>query len=207
MEAVSKGKLHQVTAIASTVFNNGTQEQSPDSLRNRKNYLIILKTLLRKAAESGGVHPMHLHRISCHYGDMIESVRSIRQSFALQEEMIRSFCQLVKQHSLSQYSYYVGQTITLIQFDLTADLRLKTIAEALNVNSSYLSSLFHKECGCTLTEFVNRQRVEHGIHLLQQTGKTVQEISAECGIQDANYFIKLFKKQTGMTPTRYRQSL
>lgn len=92
----------------------------------------------------------------------------------------------------------------LIQHDLTADLRLKTIAEKLNVNSSYLSSLFHKEYGCTLTEFINKQRIDRGIQLLQQTAKPVQEIAAECGIQDVNYFIKLFKKQTGFTPNRYR---
>ena len=204
MEAVSKGKLQMVTARAATVFNNGAERRSPDSLRDRKNYLVILKTLLRKAAEHGGVHPIHLHRISSRYAVKIESLHTIKESFTLQEEMIRSFCQLVKRHSLSKYSCHVGQAITLVQYDLTADLRLKTIAEKLNVNGSYLSGLFHKECGCTLTEYVNKQRIDHGIVLLRRTGKTVQEIATECGVQDVNYFIKLFKRQTGMTPSRYR---
>ena len=205
IEAVSKGKLHRVTAVAANVFNNGAIPQLNDSLRDRKNNLVILKTLLRKAAEYGGVHPLHIHRLSSHYATLIENVRTIKQSFSLQEKMIRDYCQLVKQHSLSKYSYYVGQTITLVQFDLTADLRLKTIAEKLNVNSSYLSALFRKEVGSTLTEYINRQRIERGIHLLQLTAKPVQEIATECGIQDVNYFIKLFKKQTGFTPSRYRE--
>ena len=42
MEAISKGKLHLVTAAASTVFNNGTNRRLNDSLRDRKNYMIIL---------------------------------------------------------------------------------------------------------------------------------------------------------------------
>lgn len=205
MEAVSKGNLHQVTAVASSVFTNGTQPRLTDSLRNRKNYLIILKTLLRKAAESGGVHPLHIHRLSSQYASRIENIRSTKESLTLQEEMIRSYCQLVKRHSLNKYSFYVGQAITLVQYDLTADLRLKTIAEQLNVNSSYLSNLFHREYGCTLTEFVNRQRIDRSISLLQQTSKPVQEIAAECGIHDVNYFIKLFKKQTGFTPKHYRE--
>ena len=207
IEAVSKGKLHLVTAVASTVFNNGAIQQLTDSLRDRKNNLVILKTLLRKAAEQGGVHPLHIHRLSTHFAGQIENLRTMKQSFALQEEMIRSYCLLVKRHSLSKYSYYVGQAITLVQYDLTADLRLKTIAEKLNVNSSYLSSLFHKEYGSTLTEFVNSQRIDHGILLLQNTSKPVQAIAAECGIQDVNYFIKLFKKQTGLTPSKYRNDL
>lgn len=139
-----------------------------------------------------------------HYAAQIEAVCSIRESLSLQDEMIRSFCQLVRRHSLSRYSYYVGRTIVLVQTDLTADLRLKTIAEKLNVNSSYLSDLFHREYGCTLTEFVNKERIDRSILLLQMTAKPVQEIAAECGIQDVNYFIKLFKKQTGLTPKLYR---
>ena len=118
--------------------------------------------------------------------------------------MIRNFCQLVKQHSLSKYSYYVGQAITLVQYDLTADLSLKAIAEKLNVNASYLSTLFHKEYGSTLTEFVNIQRIERAIALLRMTSKSVQEIATDCGIHDTNYFIKLFKKHTGITPHRFR---
>ncbi|MBR4991261.1 MAG: helix-turn-helix domain-containing protein [Oscillospiraceae bacterium] len=205
IDAVSKGKLHLVTAVAASVFNNGTQPRMTDSLRDRKNNLIILKTLLRKAAEYGGVHPLHIHRLSTYFAAQIENVRTIKQSFFLQEEMIRSYCQLVKQHSLKQYSYYVGQTITLVQYDLTADLRLNTIAKKLNVSSSYLSSLFHKEYGCTLTEYINQQRINYGLTLLCSTARPVQEISAECGFQDVNYFIKLFKKYTGFTPNRYRQ--
>ena len=207
MDAVSKGSLHLVTAAASTVFNNGAEQRLSDSLRDRKNYLVILKTLLRKAAEYGGVHPMHIHRLSSHYASLIENARTIKQSLTLQEEMIRDYCQLVRHHSLSKYSYYVGQTITLVQYDLTADLRLKAIADKLNVNSSYLSDLFHREYGCTLTDFVNKERIDRSILLLQMTARSVQDIATECGIHDVNYFIRLFKKQTGMTPSRYRESI
>ena len=206
MEAISRGKLHQVIAVASTVFNNGAEQRLNDSLRDRKNNLVILKTLLRKAAENGGVHPLHIHRLSSHFAGQIENARTIKESLALQEEMIRSFCLLVKEHSLSQYSFYVGQTITLVQYDLTADLSLKNIAAQLNVNPSYLSNLFHKECGCTLTEFVNSQRIDRAVQLLSNSKKAVQDIAAECGIQDVNYFIKLFKRQTGLTPNQYRRN-
>lgn len=205
MDAVSKGKLHIVNSIASTVYNNGTEQRLSDSLRNRKNYLIILNTLLRKAAENGDVHPLHINKMSSSFARKIEEIRTVEHSFNLQTEMIRSYCLLVKQHSLKDYSYLIGKTITIISYDLTADLTLNNLANQLNVNPSYLSSLFKKECGCTLTEYVNNKRIEYSLGLLRKTDKLVHEISFDCGIQDTNYFIKLFKKITGQTPSQYRK--
>ena len=131
--------------------------------------------------------------------------RTIKESLRLQEDMIRDYCLLVKKHSLSKYSYYVGKAITLIQYDLTADLSLNSIAGQLNVNSSYLSRLFHKECGCTLTEYVNTQRIERAVVLLGDENKRIQDVANECGFQDTTYFIRVFKKQLGVTPAAYRE--
>ncbi len=204
MEAVKNGQLHKITAVASAVVNNGTEQRSADSLRDRKNYLIILKTLLRKAAEYGGVHPLHVHRISSQYAREIESARTLKQCLHLQQEMMINYCQLVKRRSLSKYSPLVSRAVTLIQFDLTADLSLKNVAKKLNANPSYLSDIFHREYGCTLTDFINGERMDKSAQLLKSTGLSVQEIAAECGILDSSYFIKLFKKHTGLTPVKYR---
>ena len=128
MDAVSRGKLHIVNSIASAVYNNGTEQRLSDSLRNRKNYLIILNTLLRKAAEYGDVHPLHINKMSSSFAQKIEDIRTVEHSFNLQTEMIRSYCLLVKQHSLKDYSYLIGKTITIISYDLTADLALNNLA-------------------------------------------------------------------------------
>ena len=207
MEAVSKGKLNKVDIIVSTVFNQGTEERLPDSLRNRKNYLIILNTLLRKAAEYGEVHPYHVNRLSSVFAKKIEALYSIEQSLKLQKEMIRKYCLLVKEHSLKNYSHLVGRVITLISYDLSAPLTLKHIAAVMNVNASYLSATFKKECGETLTEYVNRKRMENAAYILAHTDKQVQTIAEECGILDVNYFIKMFKKHYGMTPTQYKANV
>ena len=207
IEAVSKGKLHKVDMIASSILNQGTEERLADSVRNRKNYLIILNTLLRKAAEFGEVHPLHINRLSSAFARKIEELCTIDDSLNLQKEMIRKYCLLVKEHSLKKYSHLIGRVITLISFDLTADLSLKHISSLMNVNASYLSATFKKECGETLTEYVNRKRMETAAFILSHSDKQIQVVAEECGILDVNYFIKLFKKQYGMTPTQYREDI
>ena len=191
--------------IVSSIFNQGTEERLADSVRNRKNYLIILNTLLRKAAEFGEVHPIHIHRLSSEFAQKIENLYTIGDSLELQKDMIRKYCLLVKEHSLKKYSPLVGRVITLISYDLTADLSLKHISSLMNVNASYLSATFKKECGETLTEYVHRKRMEAAAFMLAHSDKQIQTIAEECGILDVNYFIKLFKKQYDITPTQYRE--
>lgn len=207
IEAVSKGKLHKVDMIVSSILNRGTEERLADSVRNRKNYLIILNTLLRKAAEFGEVHPLHINRLSSAFAKKIEELCTVDDSLNLQKEMIRKYCLLVKEHSLKKYSHLIGRVITLISFDLTADLSLKHISLLMNVNASYLSATFKKECGETLTEYVNRKRMETAAFILSHSDKQIQVVAEECGILDVNYFIKLFKKHYGMTPTQYREDI
>ena len=205
MHAVSQGHLLELSAIDSAVYMQGTEQRVPDTLRNRMNYLIILNTLLRKAAEQGSVHPLHIDRLSSQFAVQIEQLVSLEGSIELQRRMIHKYCLLVRNHSLRDYSALLGRAITLIEYDLTADLSLSALAQRLNVNSSYLSGLFRREMGCTLTDFVNRKRMEQAVFLLNSTQLQVQAISAECGIQDVNYFIKLFKRHIGITPKMYRK--
>ena len=206
MDAISKGNLSAIDFIASSVLNRGTQERISDSLRNRKNYLIIFNTILRKAAENGEVHPYHIHILSSAIAMKIESIRSIEESLDLQKEMMLKYCMLVKEFSLKKYSRLVGRVITMISYDLTADLSLSHISDTLNINASYLSALFKKECGETLTDYVNRKRLEAAAFALSHTDRQIQTISEECGILDVNYFIKLFKKKYGQTPLQYRKN-
>ena len=207
MDAVSKGKLNQIDMIVSSVLNHGTENRLSDSVRNRKNYMIILNTILRKAAEYGQVHPYHIDKLSSKFAKKIEMLNSVEGSLTLQAEMIRKYCLLVKDYSLKNYSHLIGRVITLISYDLKADLSLNSIADQLNVNASYLSARFKKECDMSLTNYVNQKRMELAANYLSHTDKQIQEIADDCGILDANYFIKLFKKQYGITPSQYRENL
>lgn len=207
IQAVSKGQIHKAEMFLHALPAKDLEPRTSDSLRNIKNYTIILNTLLRKAAENGAVHPLHIDSLSSRFAHRIEALSSEEDAFSLQKEMAHKYCLLVKNHSMKGYSLLIRKVLTRIDSDLTADLSLKSQAELLGVNSSYLSTLFKKETGSTLTEYVNRKRVEHAIFLLNSTNLQIQEIAAACGIPDVNYFTKIFKKQVGNTPKEYREKI
>ena len=111
----------------------------------------------------------------------------------------------MKEFNLKDYSIPVRKAITYINADLCADLSLKTLAGQLNMNASYLSALFRKETGATLTEFVSGRRIAHAQKLLRTTTLPIQSISLQCGISDMYYFSRLFKRIAGCTPKAYRE--
>ena len=164
-----------------------------------------MNTLLRKAAESGGVHPIHLDRLSSSFAKKIESAPSTQSANHLIFDMIRAYCRLVKNKSVSNYSSPVQKAITAIEFDLADDLSLNKLANTLKLSPAYLSNLFKQETGQTLTDFVNRKRIDYAAELLRNTNLQIQTVAQSCGILDVHYFGKLFKKYTKKTPKEYRR--
>lgn len=207
IQAVAKGQAHRAEAFLNGFTIRWVENRTPDSLRNAKNYLIILNTLLRKAVESADVHPIHIDELSSRFARKIEVITSEKDMIPMCKEMIRKYCLLVTNHSMKSYSLLVRKVLTQIDADLTADLSLKTRAAELGVNASYLSTLFKKETGKTLTEYVTGKRIEHAVFLLNSTRLQIQSIAQRCGMSDVNYFTRLFKSLVGKTPKEYRDSI
>ena len=105
------------------------------------------------------------------------------------------------------YSNLVRKALIQIDMDLSGDLTLSTIAGLLDVNPSYLSTVFKKETGQTLTEYVTEKRIDHAIFLLNSTNLQIQTIAQYCGIPDVCYFTKIFKKHVGKSPTEYKNNI
>lgn len=205
MHIVSRGMIHRADHMLASFSQMNFEQRMGDSIRNLKNYSIICNTLLRKAAEQGGVHPIYLDRTSSSFARKIEAVGSIAEGEMLMGEMLRSYCRLVRKYSFSQYSPLVQRTIACIDADISADLSLRALAAQQKLSPAYLSAQFKKQTGQTLTEYVNEKRVHFASHLLKTTHLQIQSIALHCGIQDPNYFVRLFKKSTGLTPTEFRR--
>ena len=205
MEAVSQGLSHRAELMLHA-FTKGMMEQRvKDPVRNIKNYCIICNTLMRKAAEKGGVHPLHLDGASSMLARRIEGIASFNDGRELMNDSAHIYCRLVKKYSAKQYAPFVRKTVAYIESDLAGDLSLHALAALQNINASYLSTLFHKETGKTITEFVNEKRMELASRLLRTTQLQIQTVAQHCGMSDVNYFSKIFKKFYGSTPKQYRE--
>ncbi len=207
MEAIALGHTEKVDQFFPKKSKMAFEQRLEDNLRNTKNYLVIMNTLCRKAAEKGGVHPLYLNQHSSDFAKKIEDLTSTKDIQNFMRDIFKSYCKLVKKHSTSRYSSLVQKVVIYVDSNLSADLKLSELAKLLNVNSSYLSTLFRKETGCTLTDYVNSKRMDMAKYLLETTGLQIQAIAQKCGIIDVQYFSKIFKKYVGMSPREYRDNI
>ena len=81
------------------------------------------------------------------------------------------------------------------------------IAEAVGVTSGYLSRVFSASEGKTLIHFVSEKKIGKSKQLLEDEKNSIRMIATEIGFSSPSYFIRFFKKFTGVTPKQYREGL
>ena len=206
LEAVSRGNRKVAEAIWAKATADDFTRTGEDPVRARKNDAVVLNTLLRKAAERGGVHPADLERTTGTLLQDIENAKTLAALGAIMGHMVQIYCRLVHGHSMRAFSVPIRKTILLIKSDLTGNLSLGHLAAQAGVSGSYLSDLFKRETGKTITRFITECRISKAKQLLEDTRLQVQTVALHCGMVDRHYFSRVFKKETGMTPNQYRQS-
>lgn len=91
-----------------------------------------------------------------------------------------------------------------IQSYYASELKAHEVADVINISPNYFSSLFKQRTGKNFNEYINQLRVDQAKTLLEETPFKVNEIANQVGYQEYKYFVEVFKKFTGVTPTKYR---
>ena len=194
-------------AYTGTVLRRLSRYQMPErfnSLRGSQNMAIILNTLCRKNLERGDVHPAYIDQISREFSSRIEGCVTMREVQQLQREMVRRYCALIRSYAVKGYSPLIQQVMNDVFLHLDGEISLHALAERAGVSDSYLSARFKEETGETLSQWVRGRRVHRAKELLAREDLSIAQVAEQVGVLDVSYFIRLFRKETGMTPGEYR---
>lgn len=99
---------------------------------------------------------------------------------------------------------FVQKAADYIKLNYSEKISIKEIADQLYLSPNYLSELFKKHTGKTISEYLTEYRLEKACQLLDHAEYRVGDVSGMVGIHDGRYFSNMFKKKYGMTPTEYR---
>ena len=175
------------------------------TLENERVGAAIVRTMLRMSALRAGLPAPTIDLLSRKNTVATINAASVEEIYKEKENMIRAFCQAIQSHKQHQYSNLVLSVIHYIEHQYAQDLSIQQIADELSVNINHLTAAFRQETGVTPGAYIRQTRMKQAIRLLVSTDLSVQDISNMVGVPDANYFVKLFKKEYSLTPTQYRK--
>lgn len=139
--------------------------------------------------------------------ELLTKIQSAPDIFIL-ENAVNELLQYTKNQfsgSNSAQNRIIENTIKFIHQNLASVLSLEIIAENLHISASHLSRTFKKYCDESLTEYINKTRIEKAKEYLKDSTMLTYEIANQVGYNDATYFSSIFKKHTGFSPSEYRQ--
>ena len=99
----------------------------------------------------------------------------------------------------------ITQAITVMLSDISQDYSLQGVAHECGLSAAYFSNLFHREMGKGFKEWLNDTRTEHAKGLLLESDSPILEICYECGYNTPSQFIRMFKRATELSPSKYRK--
>ena len=138
LDAISKGNEQHAQELTARMSTSFTPHEILNSMREYKNYMLAFNTLMRKAVEISGVHPMHLDLYSRQNAKQIDEITQKRQCYAILMQMIHGYCLLVNTYRQTSCSHLVQQIVTYVNTSLASDLSLKSMSERLSVNLRFL---------------------------------------------------------------------
>ncbi|WP_240417250.1 helix-turn-helix domain-containing protein [Paenibacillus periandrae] len=101
----------------------------------------------------------------------------------------------------------IAEAQRYVKTHLSEKISMEEMAARLQMNSTHFSRIFKKETGETFIEFVNKQKLEHAVELLENSNLCVEQIAGMLGYEHTSYFIKLFRAFSGMSPLEFRKQL
>ena len=121
--------------------------------------------------------------------------------------LLKQACDAVEKRREQSYSPTVERVMEVIRTNYRQRLSVNAIAEQVHYSPAHLSTLFRKETGITLNEAILRTRLKAAMDLLRTTLEPVSAIANRTGYADVQYFSRVFKQVTGLTPLEYRRKV
>lgn len=203
-KAIQNEDVKEVERIINQIFQRFIKERV---ILNSviKNICLIIYNYIREAERNNPVRRYKKNASRVEYTYILE------QAVTLQEirEMLLIYVQAVfgrKKIENQGSNVSVRQVIAYMSKHYQdKGLSINRMAEEVFLTPTYLSSLFKQDTGLTINQYLTKLRIECAKSLLLDTKYKLYQIADMVGYEDAAYFARIFKNQTGMTPSEYKE--
>lgn len=206
LQCIQDGNLNFQQMMEGTDKIGGFLSDSGNVLRDGKNSLLVHIALCCRAAIRGGLPARTAKELEAEYFNRAEACTTISELRELQFEMIQDLTQRVHRGNESpQVSTAIRRSCDYIRSNVTREISLADAAKVAGYTEYYFTKKFYQEMGIRVADYIKEAKIDHARILLVSTEKSIQNISDTLNFSNRNYFTRVFREVTGMTPAAYRE--
>lgn len=203
---IRSGDLKAIQKFFLTEYTASTNVLSQNTLTHFKYQSISLLTVISREAIRCGVDSYLSLELANTYIELLDTTLSVEQILSISLNAAKEYANRITDAVKNErFSNKIQKCLSFIRINLYQDLSLNKIALAVDWSPSHLSSKFKAETGMTITEFIQREKIDEAKKLLRYTKKNYSEISNYLCFANQSYFISVFKKYVRQTPRQYRE--
>lgn len=187
--------------------NNGTL--SSDPLRHYRYLFVASTTLVTRYAIKGGVPSQDAYNLSDLFIQRMDRLGSIEEITELNTEMMKSFTEQVAKckktkSQLPSHNLYSKKIEDYVYLHLHEKITIEDLAMETDLSPNYLCTLFKKENGITLKQYILNRKIEVASVMLLHSEYSLTDIGNILAFSSTSHFIAAFKSVTGKTPRQYQ---
>ena len=203
--SVRDGNIEEVRRLFEPLDNDQLGTLSNDALRNIKYHFVVTIALLTRYSIEGGMETETAYNLSDVYIRAVDVSSDMAEIKYLHQQAVEDFTlrmSLIKR--ADTYPKALRLCFDYIYDNLHTKITLEKLAQKVDLSPAYLSKLFHKEVGMTVSEYIMKKRIEAAQNMLKFSDHSCLDISNYLCFSSESHFIQAFKKVTGCTPKQYR---
>ena len=188
-------------------YNSGFISETGDALRDWKNTLLVFNALCSRAAMEGGVSIRAAKEIELRASGNIEECKTVTELKNIMSSMLEEYVNRVREGQENPLmSKATQECCDYIRANVLCPLTVESIAKELGYTTYYFTKKFNKEMGIKVTDYIKQTRIEYAKIMLITTTKSIQDISDSLHFGTRNYFSKVFREITGISPAEFREN-
>ena len=207
-DAIANGNISYVEENCNNnTFTNpdGMGKLSENKLQNFRYHFVVTTAMITRYCVHSGMEHEKAYNLSDFYILKMDKCQNISEINKLHDIMCKDFCtQMNILRSKQILSKPIVLCIDYIYSHIHYRITIKELADYLNISESYLSKLFSKEMGISLSNYILDLKIEKSKNLLRYSDYNIVDIANYFSFSSQSHFIQAFQKKTGLTPHKYR---
>ncbi|MBP3617534.1 MAG: helix-turn-helix transcriptional regulator [Lachnospiraceae bacterium] len=205
-QTIKMGNVEEAMQLLRPFNSDGMGVLSEDKLRNLKYHLIISIAFITRYCIEGGMEMEEAYNRSDIYIRRLDGFTKEEEIESLHMELVEAYAKRMRSiRKKTMYSKAIILCLEYIYANLHTKITLEVLAEQAKLSPTYLSKLFHKEVGVSVSQYITQKRIEAAEKMLRYTEFSSAEIANCLCFCSESHFIATFKRYVKVTPREYRE--